>query len=75
LKLVAPVLLVLVISMFALGLMSRLMPQLNVLILSFPVKIAIGLFLIGVGMNIIVAILGNEFNSLTQRFLQLFQTL
>lgn len=75
LTLVAPILVVLVLSMFALGIMSRLMPQLNVLILSFPVKIAIGLVLIGIGMNIIVAILGSEFNSLTQRFLQLFQTL
>ncbi len=75
LSIVAPVMVVLVLSMFALGIMSRLMPQLNVLILSFPVKIAIGLFLIGIGMNLIVAILGDEFNSLTQRFLQFFQTL
>jgi flagellar biosynthetic protein FliR len=66
---------VLILSMFALGIMSRLMPQLNVLMLSFPLKIAMGLFLIGVGMNVIVSILGQEFNDLTHRFLQLFQTL
>ena len=75
LKLVAPIMVVLVLSMFALGIMSRLMPQLNVLMLSFPIKIAMGLFLIGVGMNVIVSILGQEFNDLTHRFLQLFQTL
>lgn len=75
LKLVAPIMVVLILSMFALGIMSRLMPQLNVLMLSFPIKISMGLFLIGVGMNVIVAILGQEFNDLTHRFLQLFQTL
>jgi flagellar biosynthetic protein FliR len=75
LKLVAPVMVVLILSMFALGIMSRLMPQLNVLMLSFPIKIAMGVFLIGVGMNVIVAILGQEFNDLTHTFLQLFQTL
>ncbi|MCF8031216.1 MAG: flagellar biosynthetic protein FliR [Desulfohalobiaceae bacterium] len=75
LKLVAPVMVVLVLTMFALGIMSRLMPQLNVLMLSFPLKIGLGIFLIGVGMNVIVAILGQEFQDLTQRFLHLFQTL
>ena len=75
LKLVAPVMVVLMLSMFALGIMSRLMPQLNVLMLSFPLKIGLGIFLLGVGMNVIVAILGQEFNDLTHRFLQLFRTL
>ena len=75
LKLVAPIMVVLMLSMFALGIMSRLMPQLNVLMLSFPLKIGLGVFLLGVGMNVIVAILGQEFHDLTHRFLQLFQTM
>lgn len=46
LRFAAPVIGALMISNAALGIMSRAVPQLNVLVISFPVQIAVGLFVL-----------------------------
>jgi len=46
-KLAAPIMAVLLFSDFALGILNRAAPQMHIFILSFPLKIAIGLFMLG----------------------------
>ncbi len=46
----APILLALVITDAAIGVVSRVVPQLNVFAVSFPAKVAVGLVLIGVSL-------------------------
>jgi flagellar biosynthetic protein FliR len=50
LEVAAPVLLALVITDAAFGIVSRVMPQLNVFAVGFPAKVAVGLLLIGVSL-------------------------
>jgi flagellar biosynthesis protein FliR len=50
LQLAAPVLLAVVITDTAMGLVSRVMPQLNVFAVGFPAKIAVGLLVMGVSL-------------------------
>ncbi len=49
-EIAAPVLLALVITDAAFGVVSKVMPQLNVFAMGFPAKVAIGLLIIGVSM-------------------------
>lgn len=49
-QLAAPVILALVITDSAFGLVSRVVPQLNVFAVSFPAKIALGLLIVGVSL-------------------------
>lgn len=46
-KLAAPIMAVLLFSDFALGILNRAAPQMHIFILSFPLKISIGLFMLG----------------------------
>lgn len=75
LQLTAPLLVMLILSHFVLGIMSRLMPQLNVLMLSFPINIGLGFIVLGLSFNMIVALLSQEFQALSERFFQFFQML
>jgi flagellar biosynthetic protein FliR len=50
LQLAAPVLLAVIITDAAMGLVSRVMPQLNVFAVGFPAKIAVGLLVMGVSL-------------------------
>lgn len=71
LQLVAPVMIVLMLSMFVLGILSRVFSQLQVFMLSFPVNISIALIIIGLGMERIVTLLAYEFEELAERILHL----
>lgn len=75
LQLTAPLLIMLILSHFVLGIMSRLMPQLNVLMLSFPINIGLGFLVLGLCFNMIITLLGQEFQALSDRFFQFFQML
>lgn len=74
-KLSAPILAILLLSSFVLGILSRVFPQLNVFMLSFPVNIGLSLMVMGLTLNLLVTMLGREFNTLGERFLHLFQLL
>lgn len=68
-KLAAPVLAVLILVLVVMGVMSRTVPQLNVFFLSFPIKIAAALVVIGLTMNMVAAILAREFHRMGEQFL------
>ena len=71
-RLVAPVLIILILLKLALGVMSRVFPQLNVFLLSFPLGIGIAFIIMGLTMGVFVGLLQQEFSTLTERFLNLF---
>lgn len=75
LQLTAPVLIVLILNYFGLGIMARLMPQMNVLMLSWPVNQALGFLFLGLSLNMIVFLLAKEFQALGQKFVHLFLTM
>jgi flagellar biosynthetic protein FliR len=55
-----PVLLALILTDAAFGLVSRVVPQLNVFGVGFPAKVTVGLLLIGVSMPFVAGWLGDE---------------
>ena len=57
----APILAVLLLSGLVLGILSRVFPQLNVFMLSFPINIAMAFIILGLTMNLIAALLSREF--------------
>jgi len=74
-KFSAPILAVLLICGFILGIMARIMPQLNVFMLSFPLNIGLTLLVIGLTLSMTATLLGREFDALGERFIYLFQML
>lgn len=71
----APVIILLLLSSFSLGFMSRIFPQLNVFLLSFPLNITISFIVIGLTLNMTVIILSREFDELGKRILSMLQYL
>ena len=71
-RLVAPILVLLILSNLTLGVMARVFPQLNVFLLSFPLNIGISFIVMGMTLGTFAGILQGEFSSLTERFLNLF---
>ena len=60
LEVCAPVLLALVLTDAAFGVVSRVVPQLNVFAVGFPAKVAVGLILIGVTLPFVASWLNDE---------------
>lgn len=75
LQLIIPVLMVLMLSMFILGIMSRVFSQLQVFLLSFPINISVALIIIGLSMQMVYSILEREFQGIHERLLYLLQLL
>jgi len=71
-RLVAPILALLTLSNLTLGIMSRVFPQLNVFMISFPLNIGISFIVMGLTLGIVANLLQGEFSSLPERFLNLF---
>lgn len=71
-RLVAPILVLLILSTLTLGIMSRVFPQLNVFMISFPVNIGISFIVMGLTFGVVTSLLREEFFSLPERFLRLF---
>lgn len=51
-KLTAPVMAVLIFTQIALGLVSKMVPQINILLTSFPLTIGLGLFFFGLSLDL-----------------------
>jgi flagellar biosynthetic protein FliR len=75
LRLVTPVLVVLMLSMFILGIMSRVFSQLQVFMLSFPINISLALIIIGLSMGMMLSILEGEFLNLQEYLINVLQLL
>lgn len=71
LMLAAPVLGVLILAELAMGIVARIMPQMNVFVASFPVKILLGVFTLFVSFPILVASLGSQVELTFERVLAL----
>lgn len=67
----APVLAVLLLSGLILGVLSRVFPQLNVFLLSFPVNIGISFIVIALTLSLSSTLLSREFDTLGERFVLL----
>lgn len=74
-QLVTPILALLMLSNLVLGIMSRVFPQLNVFMLSFPINIGVSFIVMGLTLGVFATMLGKEFSALADRFLQLFNLL
>lgn len=75
LKLCAPVLVVLLLINLTFGILSRAVPQMNILAVSFSVNIVVGLFVVLVSLPSFVSMVGTAFDSYTPelfRFMRLF---
>jgi len=59
----APVLIAVVLSDVAFGLVSRVVPQLNVFAVGFPAKVTVGLVLVGASLPFVAGWLGDELQS------------
>jgi flagellar biosynthetic protein FliR len=59
-EIAAPVLVAVVLTDVAFGLVSRVVPQLNVFAVGFPAKVTVGLVLIGVSLPFVAGWLGDE---------------
>ena len=74
-QLVTPILALLMLSNLVLGIMSRVFPQLNVFMLSFPINIGVSFMIMGLTLGVFATMLSKEFSALADRFLQLFSLL
>lgn len=74
-KFSAPVLAVLMLSGLVLGVMSRIFPQLNVFMLSFPINIGASFLVIGLTLGLMTSLLGRELHGLAAKFVELFRLL
>ena len=75
LRLAAPVAAALLVSYVALGILARTMPQLNALMVAFPVQIGLGLFTLGAALPYIAAPFASwtlSYESITSRLLEAF---
>jgi len=71
----APVLAVLLLSGLILGIMSRIFPQMNVFLLSFPINIGLSFIITGLTMSVVISLLQTEFAILPDRFWLLLEGL
>jgi flagellar biosynthetic protein FliR len=74
-KFSAPVLAVLLLSGLVLGILSRVFPQLNVFMLSFPLNIGLAFMGIGLTLGLSTMLLGREFNAIREQLQHLFRLL
>lgn len=73
LQLTAPIYVILILSDFILGIMSRIFPQLNAFMLKFPINIGVAFIFLGLSTEFIVSILVSEFHGLTPRIATFFE--
>ncbi|OSS42588.1 Flagellar biosynthesis protein FliR [Desulfurella amilsii] len=72
-QILAPVVVALIITNIVFGIISRTMPQMNVLIASFPITITIGLFLLGVTFNFAANVMIKYYYQLPSYYNQVFR--
>jgi flagellar biosynthetic protein FliR len=74
-RIAAPVLIVLLMTNAALGVLARTIPQLNVFVLGFPVNVGVGLFVLGASLPFTVRMLTGRFSGLDRVFDELVRGL
>ena len=71
--LAAPVLCVTVLLTFAVGLVARLVPQINALMLAFPLKIGLGLLMLGIALPFITRAAAGQYASMSRELVPLLK--
>ncbi len=61
-KIIAPVMVILILVQIAMGLVAKTVPQVNVLLSSFPLTISLGLIVLGLSIELLWPYLRNLFN-------------
>jgi len=72
-KVAAPVIAVLLFTSVALGLIARTVPQMNIFIVGFPIKIAIGLLGVGLSLPLLSVMLRNIFRKMGEDIIVLMK--
>lgn len=67
-RIAAPVLIVLLLTNAALGVLARTIPQLNVFVVGFPVNVGVGLIVLGAALPFTFRFLAQEFGALAPTF-------
>jgi flagellar biosynthetic protein FliR len=67
LQIALPVVGVLLLTMLGLGILARTVPQMNVFIVGFPLKIAVGILAVGISMPFLVDVARHEITALAAR--------
>ncbi|MBI1822288.1 MAG: flagellar biosynthetic protein FliR [Nitrospirae bacterium] len=63
-KIGIPVLMTLLMTTVAMGILSRVVPQINIFFLSFPLTIGLGLLILGASTSMIISLVSREFHNL-----------
>ncbi|MDV4149690.1 fused FliR family export protein/FlhB family type III secretion system protein [Clostridium sp. AL.422] len=74
LKIAIPIVLIIILVDFSMGLISRAVPQINVMILGMPVKMLIGIIAISVSLPIIIKLFVNNISYLPDIFRKIIST-
>jgi flagellar biosynthetic protein FliR len=74
-KIASPVMLALLLTDCALGVLSRTVPQMNIFIVGFPLKIMVGLFVIGMSLPVFAYIFQNSLVKVQDSLSQMIVTL
>lgn len=73
LQIAAPVMVALLLTSVGLGLMAKVVPQMNVFIVAFPVQIGIGFLVMGLSLSFLAAFLREGFTSMGRTMIDLLQ--
>jgi flagellar biosynthetic protein FliR len=63
-KIGAPIMITLLLTDVALGIVARTVPQMNIFIVGFPLKIGIGLLMLGAGLPLVMQVFGRTFSEI-----------
>lgn len=72
-KVALPIIVIILITEIALGLVSRVMPQLNAMIMGMPIKIFVGLMTFSISIPIIMKVMVSNFETIKDIFSELFK--
>lgn len=71
-KIAVPIMLIILITEIVLGLVSRVMPQLNAMMLGMPIKIFVGLTTFVISIPLVMKIIASNFDAIKDIFSQIF---
>jgi len=74
-KIGAPALVALFLSNFVMGIIARMVPQMNIFIVGFPLKISVGLVMLGVSVPMFVYLFGKLFNQIEYSIVRIIQVM
>lgn len=72
-KIAAPIIVSLLLTTVALGLLARIVPQMNIFIVAMPLKILVGLFFLGLTLPFFVQFLSGLFSGLGREIIELIR--